>query len=234
MTFSSNGTDRHGDVIPGYVLEDMRDQIRSTPELRRFHRDHDPDSVIGEILDVWIEEGEDATLLRGEVGIFEGEDEALSDIASGDLGGVSVTLGQYHGVTEEEWGDASPSVRLEVPAGDRRLMEWLLGENDVGYRLSIEKSEVGGAAFEFLFENEESVRELVKLAVMYYLTKRADGVDIQLPDISLITFETTIDVSVLERRVIARLSSEYDESDTIEEEDIEEVLREEAQKMESE
>ncbi len=88
--------------------------------------------------------------------------------------------------------------------------------------------------FEFLNTNHDHIVELVKWVVMYYLSKRVDGVNIQLPNISLLNVEADIDVSLLEKRVVAKVFQEYGEDDVVDEEDVEEVLQEELEKLESE
>lgn len=145
-----------------------------------------------------------------------------------------MTISQYRGVSEDDWEDVEPSVVLDTSAGERHFLDKLLQENEFEYRLNIEKDVAGGAVFEFLIQNEEALIDLAKMAVMYYLAKNAEGVDVQLPNISLINIEADIDMNLLQRNVIRELAPSLFEGETVEEEDVEEAVEKAVEEMKSE
>jgi hypothetical protein len=236
-TVSSTGQDRHGDVMSAHNLEGLKRQFEEEPELRLLHRDHEPDQVIGEIIDVWLTEDDDeesVVLLKADVGVFEGKREAIEDIATGKLGGMSVTIAQYRGTSEDDWEDTEPSVVVDVPAGERHYLDSLLLENEFEYRLQIQKEAAGGAIFELLIENEEALFDLAKMAVMYYLGKNVEGVNVDLPNISLVNIEANLDMNLLQQNVIRELAPKITEGETIEEEDVEDAVEEALEEIQSE
>jgi hypothetical protein len=232
---ASTGGDAHGDRFSEELLRDFCDQLRAGQEERIIRHNHNPDEKIGEILDVWIEEGDDGVLLlKGDLGLFESEEHMKEMFEADNYGGMSVSVSQVHGMEESAWEDAEPALQVEVPAGERHLLEYILDDFDIGYRLNIQKAGPGAAVFDFLSANQEFLKELVLVVVTYYLAKSDTGDAIQLPSISLVNVEMNIDVDLLLRAVVNRLSQEYTEEDTVDTEDIEQIVEEEIERMKSE
>ena len=99
-TLSSTGVDSHGDKLPASMLDKFRDQMRANPELRLLNHEHNQDEIVGEIIDVWVEEAdsEDVLLLNGTIGLFEGEEAAKEKFESDVFGGFSVQITQIRGM----------------------------------------------------------------------------------------------------------------------------------------
>ncbi|MFD1641453.1 hypothetical protein [Halohasta litorea] len=236
-TFSTSQEDRVGDEIPPEELERLKDQIKNNPEKRTVLNEHNPDEVIGEIIDVWTEwddEGE-ILFLRGKFGIFERFEDIANEMKSGEKTGLSIGGYSYPNISKEEWGNRSPDALVEIPADEKRGFYETIESYNLNCRLKIEKSLAEIDVFEFLIQNHEQVIELTKAVAIWYLGKKSGDASIEIPEITLFKNESDINIDIDIGKVIGNVISELNKRTTqdevVQKEDVEDVVKEKIDDM---
>lgn len=222
---SSTGVDRHGDRIPLSELRRIKRQIENKPELRLTRLDHQYDRISGEILDVWIEEDEEEDIhyLSAKIGIFEGNENIVEKIESGELGGMSLSIAVYENCEREDWDKLSPNVQVGVDGHDREELNSLLKRSGNPYRIQIQKSVEGDAIFEFAVANKESILQILSIVMIWLINRKYEGLSVEFPDLNLIKVENNIDIEGVFNQIV--------ESDEVPNIDGSELTEEEEQKV---
>jgi len=209
IIFSSTGVDRHGDRLPLSELRQLKSQIENHPEKRYITLRHNSDDVAGEMIDVWIKEDEEEDLhyLCAEIGIYEGNEEVVGLIESGELGGFSIAGHLYENCDAEYWESRTPNVRITADGHDRKSLNPILRESGEEYRIEVQKSLGAEAIFEFATENWDTIENILTVVALWYINRTGEGIEIS-PTISIVSSEVTIDVDSLIKRVEKKVEAE--------------------------
>lgn len=222
---SSTGVDKHGDRIHPDALRSIKNQIENEPEKRFMYLYHNKDTPTGEIIDVWIEEDDDDThYLHAEIGIYEGHENVVEKVESGELSGMSIGFYVYENCNEDYWESRAPNLKITVDGNDRRSLNGVLNESGEAYRIEVQKSGDAAAIFDFAIQNWGTIQKLVILVVIWAINREGDGFEFS-PTINLVNPEVTIDVDSLVKTVVTELDSEKVDDENIE--DVKEIVNEE-------
>ena len=232
--FATAGTDKHGDYIPASEIESFEKQIQQNPDTRVITYQHQKDTQIGEITDVWTEVDENDNLkLIGRIGIFEENKEVVSEIKEGILNGLSISAHFHPSGNEELWKNNDVDVALSIDAEERKYIQTYLYEIDVPYRVQIEKSVSGGAVVEFLIENQEHLKEVAKAVLCWYFGRKSAGAEVDLLNIDFeVNVEFGFDLDLLVKNTKERIIEEYDETDELSQKEVKQEIEREWEKIE--
>ncbi|MFK5605309.1 HK97 family phage prohead protease [Haloferax volcanii] len=142
---ASTSVDNHGHQFTKGVFEDWIEKIENDPQRRVMHLNHDDHNIIGEILDLKIVDTGDCLELHGKYGIYEGREDVLNKIQSGELRGLSVTAVDYVNTTKEEWQEIEPDISITTLGEELQSVVPFLEGEDVKYRFEVQKSIEGAA-----------------------------------------------------------------------------------------
>jgi len=120
-------------------------------------------------LNVWTNRNDDGILeLNGTVGVYEGNNNVLERIESGELGGFSIEAHYFENTDEEEWSNAGQKLRLEVDGEQRGEIHPELSSQGLKFKTNLEKSAVGIAVFTIIVDNIHKIAFAIVLLHKYY------------------------------------------------------------------
>lgn len=222
---STTGVDRHGDRLHETTLKQVKSQIENDPEKRILRLNHEKDKSYGEIVNIWIEKEDDGLhYLYADIGIYQGHEEIVEKVESGELGGMSLGFYTYVNSNKSDWESRTPNLNITVDGHERKSLNNILKEFDEEYRIEIQKSIDAAAVFEFVADNWGFIEDVALLSIYWFVNERTGGFEIS-PKISLINQETTIELDALSKKVVNEAESEKLDIDDIEL--VRRVLREE-------
>ncbi|QCW05122.1 hypothetical protein [Natrinema pallidum] len=228
-TFSSSQVDRAGDQIPPEELDNLKDQIKSNPEKRKVLNEHNKDEVIGEIIDVWTEWGEEGEVyyLKGEFGIFEGNENVVREMKNGEKNALSIGGYSYPNIPKKEWGEREPDALVGVPVDEKKSFHSIIEAHDLKYRFKIEKALSETDVFEFLIENHEQVIELVKAITIWYIGRKSVDANIEIPNVTIYSKEVNVNVEKIVENTVVDLNEKTKEGDIVDKKQIRETVERE-------
>lgn len=226
-TFASSQEDRAGDTIPPEELDRMRNQIKSQPEKRKFLDGHNPEKVVGKVVDIWTEWGEEEDIyyLRGKIGVFEGNEGVAEEIRSGEKSGLSIGGYSYPDISKDEWGKKEPDAAVAIPVDEKDTFYKTITSRELDFRFQIEKALAETDVVEFLIQNHEQTIELAKAISIWYLGRKSSDVNITVPEVTIYKQEIDIEINEILKKSIEVLNEKSTEDD------VEKVIKETAEDL---
>lgn len=170
---SGTNKDRQGDIIPLSELKKVKKQMEENPEKRVLTYKHG-DRVVGEILDVRIEEKDDHHLLITKNGVYEDAEDVADEIKQGELRGLSITISQLFNIDEGEAEGREPVAETAIPGIYKQEIVPIIEENDEPVKLITQKDALAPIIIQFIADNPLGSAYVIKDIYQWYMSKDDD------------------------------------------------------------
>jgi len=142
---ATTDVDRHGDKLTPSAISSLERQLNENPDRRVLNLRHDPNCLIGDIVEWRIDSKNDWRGLWVKVGIYEGCEDSLAQMQKGELGFFSMEIYDLeegtHGVpTGKDFSANTYRMRLEVRPDLRHEVAERLKKEDIESRVFVRKA----------------------------------------------------------------------------------------------
>lgn len=167
---SGTNKDKQGDIIPLPELKKVKKSMEEDPE-RRFLTYKHGERIVGEILDVWIEERGEHHYLITENGIYEDSEDVVEEIKEGKIGGLSITISQLFNIDKEAAEGREPVAEVAIPGIYKQEIVPIIEENDEPVKLITQKGELAAVIIQFIAEHPLASAYAIKDIYQWYQSK---------------------------------------------------------------